>query len=46
LDEKSPKAKAGPAVKQPTATAKTKAPAKAPKAKVASTEGMDENIPF
>jgi hypothetical protein len=46
LDEKSPKAKAGPAVKQPTATAKTKAPAKAAKAKVASTEGMDENIPF
>jgi hypothetical protein len=50
LDEKSPKT-AGPAVKQPTSTAKTKAPAKvtAPKAGKATAPaiaGMDENIPF
>jgi len=50
LDEKTPKS-TGPAVKQPTATAKTKAPAKvatpkAGKATAPATAGMDENIPF
>jgi hypothetical protein len=50
LDEKTPKS-SGPAVKQPTATAKTKAPAKvatpkAGKATAPATAGMDENIPF
>jgi hypothetical protein len=45
LEEKAPKAtvKATPAKAPAKAPAKTKAPAKA---KVATTEGMDENIPF
>jgi len=48
LDENTPKTPAVKAkVTAPKATAKATAKAKAPaKAKVATTEGMDENIPF
>ena len=43
IEDKTPKAQVKPVVKAKAAPVKAKAPAKA---KVASTEGMDENIPF